>query len=852
MFKALRISVFSIIAIILVIGFSTTAQAREDYFSPAIGEALVSSVGAERAMLSDDGGLTLVGGDGKILPGWPLNVDNIFLVTSPLLVDMNGDGVGEIVSVGRDVNNVYTVFVYNGSKKLLASVSLGAETVYYDAVVLPLKNQAVRDVLVSTQSGKILQIHLNGSLLTTTVILNLAKPLAINVNNSGTELVIVYPGSKSTDIYSVDGAKFTLSKKITLTSEIIFPFSYSSTGLILYGVTKDAKVLAVEKSSGSVVVGFPAPLSSSAVGSPILLNLDGNTTTNEIVVNLSNGRKDVFSESGEKLPIDLGIKSFGDQSLDIPNKADDSLLSGLNNFILRSVSLVKYTISSFWSSVKINLIGKIDFLDATITATPPNGIPPLPVKLSSNPSGGSASNFVTKLNFSQLNLRNIIPSYATGSGEFKDNGDTLYLNKMMWKAVSVPYTITPNTIVELDFKSNGLGWSHGFGFDNGYPDWNVKHFISFSSVYGDSASVDSSFKDYTITGQWKHYKVPVGKLLANKTYSEMYFNSYCGNASCPAVFDSYFRNVRIYESDNSLYSYSWDFGDGAIVSSSIGYDSIYHVYKNPGDYIAKVTVDDGKTQMVRTTSIKTAWAIFDTALTATPNVGVSPLPVKFTAIPAGGAALVTSTKINFNSQTLKNYWVYPNQAGTTTVLDGGDTIGLTGFNFKTYDVNFQITSNTVVEFDFKSNVDGWSNGFSFETPWTYGKRNFNLSGLELYDNAINDFRNYAKKGEWQHYKIPVGQYYAVWASSIVFNVYCGNDTCNLSPDSYFRNVRIYESDKQLYVFSWDFGDGTAMSSTAGLDSVYHTYTTSGNYIVKVTVGDGLNVVNKTTTVSVNP
>ncbi|EKD43420.1 MAG: hypothetical protein ACD_72C00284G0001, partial [uncultured bacterium] len=66
----------------------------------------------------------------------------------------------------------------------------------------------------------------------------------------------------------------------------------------------------------------------------------------------------------------------------------------------------------------------------------------------------------------------------------------------------------------------------------------------------------------------------------------MYFNSYCDNASCPAIFDSYFRNVRIYESDNSLYTYAWDFGDGLAVSSSVGYDSIYHIYKNPGDYIA--------------------------------------------------------------------------------------------------------------------------------------------------------------------------------------------------------------------------------------------------------------------------
>ena len=848
--KYLKTSFILTVVLLLIVGLTSDTLAREDYFNPAIGEALVSSVGAEQAALSEDGGLSLVASDGKILTGWPLSVDNNFLTGSPLLVDMNGDGVSEVVTIGRDVNNIYTIFVYNGSKKLLASISLGVETIYYDPVALPLKNQTVRDILVPSQSGKILQVHLNGGVLTSAVLLNLSKPLAINVNKNGTELAIVYPGSKSVDIYSIDGTKITLLKKITLSSEIIFPLSYDAAESILYGVTKDNKIVAIEKSSANIVAGFPTSLSSLAVGSPVLVNIDGNVATTEIVINLSNGRKDVFSETGEKLPIDLGIKSFGDQSLDISNKVDDSLFSGLNNFVLRSVNSLKYIVASFWSDIKINIISKFDLLDATIAVTPSTGVPPLPVKLTSNPSGGSASNFVTKLNFNQLNLRNIVPAFASGTGESQDDGDTLHLNKLMWKAVNAPYTITPNTVVELDFKSNGLGWSHGFGFDNGYPGWNEKHYISLSSVYGDSPTTDSSFNDYNTVGQWKHYKVPVGQLLANNIYSEMYFNSYCDNASCPAIFDSYFRNVRIYESDNSLYTYAWDFGDGLAVSSSVGFDSIYHIYKNPGDYIAKVTVDDGKTQLVRTTSIKTAWATFDTALSATPPVGVPPLPVKLSATPSGGAVLVNPIKIDFNSQVLKNYSSYPNQSGTSTVLDGGDTLALTGFNFKTYDVDYQITSSTVVEFDYKSNVDGWSHGISFETPWTYGKRFFNLSGFADFDWTINDFKNYTKKGEWKHYKIPVGQYYAVWASRIVFNANCNNSSCPVDFDSYFRNVRIYESNKTNYTYAWDFGDGVTVTSSAGLDSIYHTYNSIGDFTAKVTVDDGQMQVVKTTPIKI--
>lgn len=862
MFKLSKIFLATSITTLFVLLSVSNVQAREDYFQPAIGEVLISSVGSEQAMLSEDGSLVVVGADGKILSGWPLSIDNTILVGSPVLADMNGDGVAEVVSFGRDANNVYTVFVYDGNKKLVASLNLGSENVYYDAVALPLKNQMVRDVLVSTQSGKLLQIHLSGSQLSSIVLLNVAKPAVVTANNSGTELIITYPGTKSVDIYGLDGAKITLSKKITVNSEIIFPLTYNSSGAIIYGVSRDNKLVAIDKNSGSVLAGFPSALSSFAVGSPVLVDVDQNSSSEEIVVNLSNGRKDVFDEAGKKLPIDLGIKSFGDQSLDLPNKGDSTLLSGLNYFILRSVSSIKNLVASFWSSVKINLISKIDLLDATISTNPPSGIPPLPVNLVVNASGGAASKVSGRLNFSQLNLRNIVPSYATGSGEAQDNGDTLYLNKMMWKAVNFPYTITSSTVVELDFKSNGLGWSHGFGFDNGYPEWNVKHYIAFSAVYGDSPTADNSFKDYTIFGQWKHYKVPVGKLLTNKAYSEMYFTSYCGNSSCPAVFDSYFRNVRVYESDKPLYNYTWDFGDGAVASSP-AFDSVYHTYTTPGDYTAKVTVDDGQTQVIKTIPIKTAWATFDTLISANPENGVPPLPVKLAAIPSGGAALDKPIKIDFNSQTLKNFSSYPNQAGTSTVLDGGDTIELIGFNFKTYDVNYTITSSTVLEFDFKSNVDGWSHGFGFETPWTYGKRNFNLSGYALFDSAINDFRNYTKKGEWKHYKIPVGQYYTVFASRLVFNAYCSNSSCPTNFDSYFRNVRIYESNKSLYSYAWDFGDNISVTSSPGLDSIYHVYQKPGDYIAKVTVSDGETQIVKTipiktgwanffTTISANP
>ncbi len=507
-------------------------------------------------------------------------------------------------------------------------------------------------------------------------------------------------------------------------------------------------------------------------------------------------------------------------------------------------------------SVSGNFVGPVGIyttLNTTITATPPTGIPPLPVKLLANPSGGSASSFVTKLDFSQLNLRNIVPAFATGSGESQDNGDTLYLNKMMWKAVSVPYTITPNTIVELDFKSNGLGWSHGFGFDNGFPEWNTKHFIAFSAVYGDSPTTDNSFKDYTIFGQWKHYKVPVGQLLFNKAYSEMFFASYCGNSSCPAVFDSYFRNVRVYESDKPNYSYAWDFGDGTTATSSVGLDSVYHTYNSIGDFTAKVTVSDGQTQVTKTILIKTAWSLLGVTLTATPDAGISPLPVKLFANSSGGAASKVPVKLDFSQLNLRN--IVPAFAtGSGESQDNGDTLYLNKMMWKAVSVPYTITPNTIVELDFKSNGLGWSHGFGFDNGFPEWNTKHFIAFSAVYGDSPttdNSFKDYTIFGQWKHYKVPVGQLLFNKAySEMFFASYCGNSSCPAVFDSYFRNVRVYESDKPNYSYAWNFGDGTTATSSAGLDSVYHTYASSSDYVVQVTVSDGQNVVNKTTTVSV--
>lgn len=120
-----------------------------------------------------------------------------------------------------------------------------------------------------------------------------------------------------------------------------------------------------------------------------------------------------------------------------------------------------------------------------------------------------------------------------------DAGVTLDGN--LWKRIQVNYNVTATTILEFDFKSTFQGEVHGIGFDN---DNAISGPTTFD-VYGTQAwGGITNYKNYDGSGQWMHYKIPVGAFFTG-AFSHLIF---ANDDDAGPTGNGSWSNIIIYES----------------------------------------------------------------------------------------------------------------------------------------------------------------------------------------------------------------------------------------------------------------------------------------------------------------
>lgn len=153
----------------------------------------------------------------------------------------------------------------------------------------------------------------------------------------------------------------------------------------------------------------------------------------------------------------------------------------------------------------------------------------------------------------------------------------------------------------------------------------------------------------------------------------------------------------------------------------------------------------------------------------------------------GGGGGGSCPAIDFNAYTISSYGA-GQDAGSFQVQDGGATLYIANNAWKSIPLNYTITANTVIEFDFQSTLQGEIHGIGFDTDDAISSNlTFKVHGTQNW--GITTYDNYSGSG-WTTYTIPVGSSYT-GASNRLFFV-ADHDGSPQNGNSYFRNVKIYE------------------------------------------------------------
>ncbi|MGE4313782.1 MAG: calcium-binding protein [Pseudobdellovibrionaceae bacterium] len=151
-------------------------------------------------------------------------------------------------------------------------------------------------------------------------------------------------------------------------------------------------------------------------------------------------------------------------------------------------------------------------------------------------------------------------------------------------------------------------------------------------------------------------------------------------------------------------------------------------------------------------------------------------------------------------------------SGTVTILDNNVGFTLTGNLWKAISLTYTVTSNTVLEFDFKSTSIPEIASIGFDTNTSYADDNHRFFLYGSQQNSVDHAAPYATyqydgSGEWVHVEINVGSYFTGTFTQLAF---IADDDAAPYGNSSYRNIVIHENDTS----------SNTLNGGAGLDDLY--------------------------------
>ncbi len=138
----------------------------------------------------------------------------------------------------------------------------------------------------------------------------------------------------------------------------------------------------------------------------------------------------------------------------------------------------------------------------------------------------------------------------------------------------------------------------------------------------------------------------------------------------------------------------------------------------------------------------------------------------------------------------RTYNSFSNQDNGTAQLQNGNTeLVLSDNAWKYVDINYTVTANTVIQFEFGSTIEGEIHGLGLESDNSLSSNLvFKVHGTQNW--GITDFDNYPGNSTWVSYTINVGNYYTGVSDRLLF--VADHDGGAQNGNSFFRNVVLFE------------------------------------------------------------
>lgn len=144
--------------------------------------------------------------------------------------------------------------------------------------------------------------------------------------------------------------------------------------------------------------------------------------------------------------------------------------------------------------------------------------------------------------------------------------------------------------------------------------------------------------------------------------------------------------------------------------------------------------------------------------------------------------------IDFSEYTINSFGG-GQDGGSYSVLEDGDGLFIQNNAWKSISYEYEVTPNTMLEFEFGSTIQGEIHGIGFDNNNSISANyTFRVYGTQSW--GYGDYDTYPGGAVWKSYTIPVGEYYSGRFDRIFF--VADHDRSPRNGNSFFRNVRIYE------------------------------------------------------------